>query len=250
MKRGARALAATLALGALVALAGCANVPPYAPPAVRVPPPQAGPTTMPPAVATNAPRVTATAPDTVPSRAAEEVLGTIPEPLKAEERVPPPSSPSGAGVAGAFVPAEPDSSGAVAEPDSARAGIPVPAPVPVLGDRPSPEIVTTPDTLSHAASAPTVPPAATSRRSPATPAAGPDTCWRVQVAAPAERAKAERYLAAAQSQLLVPMVIEKDRGLCKVRTRDCLGGPAADALRRRALQAGFEGAFRFQGRRP
>ena len=77
-----------------------------------------------------------------------------------------------------------------------------------------------------------------------------DTCWRVQIAASAERAKAERYLEAGRSQLPAPLQIENERGLFKVRSRDCLGGSAADGLRRRALDAGFDGAFRFRGRRP
>ena len=77
-----------------------------------------------------------------------------------------------------------------------------------------------------------------------------DTCWRVQIAASAERKKSERYLEAGRSQLLVSLVIEPEKGLFKVRTRDCLGGQAADGLRRRALDAGFDGAFRFRGRRP
>jgi len=72
----------------------------------------------------------------------------------------------------------------------------------------------------------------------------------VQIAASAERAKSERYLEAGRSQLPIPLVIEPEKGLFKVRTRDCLSGPAADGLRRRALDAGFDGAFRFRGRRP
>jgi hypothetical protein len=72
----------------------------------------------------------------------------------------------------------------------------------------------------------------------------------VQFAAWAERAKAESYLAAAHSQLGVPLAIEEQAGLFKVRSAGCLDGAAADALRRRAREAGFDGAFRFGGGKP
>jgi hypothetical protein len=81
-------------------------------------------------------------------------------------------------------------------------------------------------------------------------AAAPDTCWRVQFAAWADRGKAESYLAAARSQLGVPLALEKQDGLFKVRTSGCLDGVAADVLRRRAREAGFDGAFRFRGGKP
>ena len=109
-----------------------------------------------------------------------------------------------------------------------------PAPPVVLGEEALPGPAAVADTAPAAA--------------PVAPAAArPDTCWRVQLAAWAERAKAERYLVAGRSQLAVPLAIEKEAGLFKVRTSDCLGGAAADALRRRAREAGFEGAFRFRG---
>jgi hypothetical protein len=57
-------------------------------------------------------------------------------------------------------------------------------------------------------------------------------------------------MAAAQSLLLVPMVIEREKGLWKVRTRDCQSREAADALRRRAIESGFEGAFIVKGAPP
>jgi hypothetical protein len=182
----------------------------------------------------------ASAPDTTPSRDAQAVLATIPEPLAPGERIPPPAT---------VPPTLGDTAGAAAEADTGSAEVPVPAPTPVLGERALPEVVAPADTTARPLGPP---PAALQRPAPAgrETAAGPDTCWRIQVAAPAERAKAERYLAAAQSQLLVPMAIEKERGLFKVRTRDCLDGGSADALRRRASQTGFDGAFRFPGRRP
>ena len=78
----------------------------------------------------------------------------------------------------------------------------------------------------------------------------PDSCWRVQVAAPAEEEKAKEMRDAAISQLLIPMVIDLEKGLYKVRSRDCMSGAAADALRKRAASSGFAGAFRFIGSRP
>jgi hypothetical protein len=229
MSRGVarRALAAALALGALLA-AGCASVPPYAPPAAGAP--AAAPH------AASAPRAPAVAPDTTPSRDAQDVLATIPEPLSPGERVPAPES--------APVAASADTTAAA---DSGSAEVPVPAPTPVLGERPLPEVVAPSDTTTPPA-APA--PAAVAHPAPApgTPAsAAGDTCWRVQIAAPAEHEKAARYLEAGQSQLLAPLVIVKEKGLFKVRTRDCLDGPAADRMRRRALEAGFAGAFRFRG---
>ena len=251
MRRGARALASALALGTSLVLAGCANVPPYAPPGGHGPasPPAArevpgrriaasGPDSVAggarTATPSDAPQSVAAAPDTAPSRDALDVLATIPEPLTPGERVPPQE------VAPATVAAE----------DTGSADVPVPAPTPVLGERPLPQVVASTDT--------TAPPASPAPRALVGPAPVPgsgvpaaaDTCWRVQIAASAERAKSERYLEAGRSQLLVPLQIESEKGLFKVRTRDCLGGPAADGLRRRALDAGFDGAFRFRGRRP
>lgn len=246
MSRSARlrACAVALALGGLLALTGCASVPPYAAPAARGPasPPAtrevparwvtaSGSDTVGGRARTSSPQPTAVAPDSAPSRDALDVLATIPEPLAPGERVPPP----------AF---------SAAADDSGSADVPVPALTPVLGERPLPGVVAASDTtappVSPAPRALVEPPSATGRGA----AAVTDTCWRVQIAATAERAKSERYLEAGRSQLLVPLQIENDKGLFKVRTRDCLGGAAADDLRRRALDAGFDGAFRFRGRRP
>jgi hypothetical protein len=240
----------------LAILQGCASVPPASPPGqAGVSAPRGAPA-APPGVATVPGRATA-APDTVPSREAQAVLATIPEPLKPEERVPPPAAAPGPGSLLEPVAARAESTAlAEAETDTARAGIPVPGPVPVLGDRPLPQVVTAADTSAPASPPPAglLPPPSAQER----PRAGPpgsarasrDTCWRVQFAAPTERAKAQRYLDAGESQLLVPMVIEKEKGLFKVRTRDCLDRLAADALKRRALEAGFTGVFRVRGREP
>jgi hypothetical protein len=230
MSRSARALAPALALGALLALAGCASVPPYAPPTSRGPVP-APATQAPPAPAAPAPQPAAAAADTAPSRDALDVLATIPEPLAPGERVPaPPIS--------------------AATDDAGSAEVPVPALTPVLGERPLPQVVASTDT--------TAPPVSPAPRALVDPSRAPgpgapavaDTCWRVQIAAAALREKAERYLEAGRSQLLVPLQIESEKGLFKVRTRDCMSGSVAEGLRRRALDAGFDGAFRFRGRRP
>ncbi len=235
MSRSALGLAPVLALGALLALAGCASVPPYAGRAARGPAATPAPRETPAARPTPspiAPQPVPAAVDTAPSRDALDVLATIPEPLAPEERVPPPEVAS-----------------ASAAEDSGRTDVPVPALTPVLGERPLPEVVASTDTTS--------PPAAPAPRALVDPPPAPglaapavtDTCWRVQIAASAERRKAERYLEAGRSQLLVPLVIESEKGLFKVRTRDCLDRQAADGLRRRALDAGFDGAFRIRGRK-
>ncbi len=50
---------------------------------------------------------------------------------------------------------------------------------------------------------------------------------------------------AARSQLGIAIVVEREAGLYKVRTRDCFPAMVADQLKRRAIATGFEGAFRF-----
>lgn len=178
--------------------------------------------------------------DTLPSADAKAVLETIPEPLPAGERVPPrvpatrstptPSTPADS------VAAPPDSSKADGESD-----VPVPEPTRPLGERPSP------------AAADSAPPASPHPNAPAAPpssAARPDSCWRVQVAAVPESERADKLRSAAESQLVVPCVVQKEGALYKVRTRDCEGAAAADLLRKRAVAAGFSGAFRFRDRAP
>jgi hypothetical protein len=55
-------------------------------------------------------------------------------------------------------------------------------------------------------------------------------------------------MAAAQSQLESSWVIEREDGLYKVRTRDCFSEAVAEGLRKRALAAGFDGAFKVKKR--
>jgi len=93
----------------------------------------------------------------------------------------------------------------------------------------------------------TTPRADSTAAPPINGAAPPDTCWRVQVAAPKTRAEAESRKSAAESQLLIAIAIEPEKGLFKVRSRDCYGRAAADHLRDRARASGFTGAFTFAG---
>lgn len=163
--------------------------------------------------------------DSTPSADAREVLASIPEPLPPGERVPPPSSaaPADTGVASA---------------DTSHAGVPTPAPTRPMGDPgvwTPPPIDTTPPPSTPAA--PTSPPA--TRPSPARP----DTCWRLQVGAPETPEEAEQKRSAAESLLMSGFVVEKDGGLYKVRTRECVSRATALALRDRAIDSGFAGAF-------
>jgi hypothetical protein len=220
------------ALAALVALAcGCATMPPPArqpaPPAASTPTPpgpaapgpggQVGTTASGGSITINHRPPMAAVVDSTPSEDALAVLHTIPEPL------------GGSRAEGA--PAD-------------TAGVPVPAPTQPLGERP---IEALPESLAAPAARP--PAASAPAAGAAAPAAVPaDSCWRVQVKAPPERERAARLVEAASSQLLVPFVIEREGGLYKVRTRDCLTAVAANDLRRRAEEVGFAGAFRFRAK--
>jgi hypothetical protein len=177
--------------------------------------------------------------DTMPNADARAVLQTIPEPLAAGERVPPrvTSSPPAGGSGAApdtAASTPPDTVGSDAEGD-----VPVPEPTQPLGDRPRPAVRdTTPAAPSPAPSAPAP--------SSAPAVARPETCWRVQLAAVPETNRAQRLKSAAESQLDVTFVVEKEKSLYKLRTRDCLDAAAADRLRQRATLVGFSGAFRFR----
>src|SRR5206468_1365373 len=156
--------------------------------------------------------------DSTPSREALEVLGTIPEPIPAAQRVRPPPT------------ATPPADTAASQP-SPPSGV-------SEGSRPAPSPL--------AVSSPPARPAPGSPRG----SAASDTCWRVQVGAPTQREKAERLREAAESQLLAPMAIEREKGLFKVRSSSCLDRVAAQRLKERAVAAGFTRAFRFAGRKP
>ena len=227
----ARTALAALALAAALGLAGCAGMSPLG----RPPAPAAGGgSSAGPARGRPAPTTTpaAAAADSAPSPEALAVLGTIPEPLPAAERVPAP------------VPAPRDTS--VAHPDSlaadsaARGGesVPVPEPTVPLGERPGGAAAIPESAL---VAPPAVPPEARSARPDSAASGSP--CWRLQVGAPPEKAKAQAVLEAATSQLLVPFVIVHDKTRWKVRTRDCLTRREVDALKARATASGFGGAF-------
>jgi len=234
--RGA-ALRPALAAALLASLAGCATVP--APPVPRPAPPAAAAPTAPPpespqpgtqvgttasggSITTHRPAPVPAVIDSTPSEDALAVLRSIPEPL---------------GTSGL--------------PDTIQ--VPVPAPTQPLGDRAGTRAAAAlPDTLSAPRVPPPSSPGATAGAAPGvaagTTAVPPDSCWRVQVAAPPERDRAERMVEVARSQLLLPFVIEREGGLFKVRVRDCLLAAAANDLRRRAVESGFTGAFRFHAK--
>jgi len=225
-------LALVLVAALPASLAGCAARPMAAPPVPRPAPPAASaPVAPPPERPSPGPQVGTTASggsitihqapvpavlDSTPSEDALAVLRTIPEPLRGED-----------------------------SPDTVR--VPVPAPTQPLGERPGTRpTAALPESLA----------ASTDPRSPAAPpgvtagarTARADSCWRVQVLAPPERERAERMAEVARSQLLIPFVIEREGGLFKVRSRDCLSAGAAGDLSRRAVESGLAGAFRFRAK--
>jgi hypothetical protein len=184
--------------------------------------------------ATQAPRQPITAPvsDSLPSADARAVLRTIPEPLTPEEQVDAPDSTA--------IP-EP------VLPDTAAAdtvGVPTPSPTVPLGERPGG--ARDGAALDSLMAAPGSPPGAAVLPAPPAPArnvVAPDTCWRLQIAAPTDLAEAQSRKAAAESQLLLPMTIETEHDRHKVRTRDCQSLAVAQAVRARAQASGFTGAF-------
>ncbi len=180
-----------------------------------------------------APVRTAPVRDSLPSPEALRVLDRIPEPLPASQQVPPP-----AGVRASAPVEAADSLRVEDTTDSSAAGVPVPAPTQPLAQPSSPGLVM-PDTLPPPVAAPPVTTAPATHAAPGTNG----ECWRVQVAAPEQRDMAESRREAAQSLLLVPMTIETEGALHKVRTRDCLTREAADAIKRRAVDSGFVGVF-------
>ncbi|MEQ1833985.1 MAG: hypothetical protein ABL977_13095 [Candidatus Eisenbacteria bacterium] len=186
------------------------------------------------------------------------MLDAIPEPLPPAQQVPPPPSTDRSRVVAS--PRTPVRASEAAS-DTLRVGtpagdtvraeapgdsvsVPVPSPTQPLGNRPAPGLAM-PDTLPPPPNAPL--PIADPVRPvvpPASAAPGPnEPCWRLQIAAPDESPKAESRRQAGESLLLVPFAVEFQKGLYKVRTRDCMTRAAADALKRRAADSGFEGVF-------
>lgn len=256
------ALSLTLAL-----LSGCAALlPPVTPAAAGAsPPPPAASRAVTTGTSVTPPPARAVVVDSLPSSDAQSVLATIAEPIPAAARVSAP--PSAAAPPPAAVPSDTTtlaapadrdtaavaagSDSASAEPDtsrdSARAEVPVPTETRPLGDRPGAiERMLQPDTTRTAAPAAPSAPAASQSAAPAPP----DSCFRIQIAARGAKSQATSLRDVAASQLLVPMVIELDHGLYKVRSRDCLNRAGADALKARATASGFSGVFRFVGAAP
>ena len=262
--RSARMQHLALSATVVLMLAGCAPVPAQTASPASPPPANGAPAVIAREPARRESAPSAAAVDSAPSPEALRVLAAIPEPLATAQQVPPPpSTPLSSTPATPrrtpVVPAPeaafdtlragtpPVSTPAAAE-DSLRASeadtvaVPVPSPTQPLGATPG-GTLTMPDTLPPAAPSqaqepmkPAVPPGSSAPR-PNEP------CWRLQVAAPAEKPKAESRRDAAQSLLLVPFSITFEKGLYKVRTRDCMTRTAADALKRRATDSGFEGVF-------
>ncbi|MFM7232082.1 MAG: hypothetical protein ACKO3S_08860 [bacterium] len=159
--------------------------------------------------------------DSLPSPTALRVLARIPEPVPADRVVAPAPTPARRAAA-------PE-----AAYDTLRTGdVPVPSPTTPFTP-PPPPVVLPPE--------PAAPVAPTAPAAPAAPADG--SCWRVQFAAPADSTLAASRREAAQSLLLVAASVEFERGLYKVRSRDCMTREAADAVKRRATESGFEGVF-------
>ncbi len=198
---------------------------------VAAPPPAAAPHWL-------AVRVTpaAAAVDSTPSPAALAVLAGIPEPLG-----------PGATPAPATRPARPATPAKPAEPVvqvAPEAAFDTRTEVPASGDVPVP--APTRPLGAPTVAPPVAPPVAAPVVAPVAPPAAsapPDTCWRVQVAAPADRAKGKSMRDAAESLLLVPMIVDREGGRFKVRSRDCLSRTAAESLRDRAVASGFKGVF-------
>lgn len=254
---------------------GCAVVPEPAPEPTPVPAAQTPVKAAPVEVATTATgggitsrAESAAVIDSTPSSEALRVLATIPEPIPAAERVPPPDevmrryppAATGAAAAGSAMLLADASGRGANEADSTAADssaadtsmIPVPAPTQPLGLRRRPQPSAT-DSLLEAAMRDTTRRDTTARDSaaramPAAQQVHPDSCWRVQVAAPEDAKRAADLRRAAESILLVPMVIEPEDGLYKVRTHDCVNAVTANRLRIRADASGFPGAFRFKKR--
>jgi len=258
---------------ALLVAPGCAPVP-AAPGGAPVPPASGKP--APASPGGHEPRREGTRAgavrDSTPSAEALRALATIPDPLPPSQQIP---ALHASGTVTVRAPeAAYDTLRAERAPVDDSAAVPVPSPTQPLGTTLA-AALTMPDTLAAAppasvpakavasptttpamtpATTPAAPPASTAPASPPAaepaksaepPAAKPvaGECWRLQVAAPEEKPKAESRRDAAESLLLVSMVIEFEKGLYKVRTRDCLTNTAAEALKKRAVDSGFDGAF-------
>ena len=191
---------------ALIALLGCSHAP-----APQPAPTPAAPQANAPAP-TPAPEPQAEAPEPAPRLEASEVITTdelasIPDPVP------------GAGTA----------------PIEERPLNPDAKPLPVA---PSP--------ASTAAPRPSTPPPAAPAPETTPPETAPPSTgvWRVQVFASPDRAQAERVAREAAQTLGAPYVLTRDGDLVKVRLGSFVREEDAQALKERAVERGYPGAFR------
>jgi len=260
-----RELGLTLAALLAVSATGCASMATKpGPAAAGAPPASAAHVPAPthstsPGTAPSTSPATAAIDSTMPSPAAQRVLGSIPEPLTpAQQALSAQAAPVDTARMRAVAPA--------AAYDSLQAA-PVPAATQPLGTETSTvtmDTSTTAPALSAAGGAASSTAAAGAAAGAATGAAagaaaastasaapasstaatsGP--CWRLQVGAPlaSEKDKADSRREAAQSQLMTRLTIVPEKGYLKVRTSDCMSREDADALKKRAVDSGFGDAF-------
>lgn len=95
-----------------------------------------------------------------------------------------------------------------------------------------------------------VPPSVTTPVAPRTTTPAPPTSatetrrgWRIQLVASADRAEAERLAGEARTRLQVPVYVELDAGLFKVRAGDFVDRAEAQILRDQAKAKGYDGAW-------
>jgi hypothetical protein len=129
----------------------------------------------------------------------------------------------------------------------------IPDPVPGAGTAPIEERPLNPDakplpvapSKASTAPPPTPPSAATAPETTSPETAPPSTgVWRVQVFASPDRAQAERVAREAAQTLGAPYVLTKDGDLVKVRLGSFVREEEAQALKERAVERGYPGAFR------
>lgn len=202
------------AVFALAALLGCSHAPAPQPAPTPAPPSASAPTPTPTPVPVE---TTAPAPHLEPSELiTPDELASIPDPV----------------------------AGSSAAPIEERPLNPDAKPLPVAA---APTTTAAPPSAPEAApSATAAPPGATTpQTSPnAPPASSSSALWRVQVFASPDRAQAERVAREAAQKLGEPYVLAKDGDLVKVRLGGFTREEDAQALRERAVQSGYPGAFR------
>jgi hypothetical protein len=269
-----------LAVLALVAAAGCAPMTSgTAKPTSAAPPPASSTSAGAPAhESTPVPAPTAAGMDTtMPSADAQRVLARIPEPLTPAQQALNPSQDTTAARGRAVAPAAAYDSLQAAPVPAATQPLGTETSTVTMGDAPAASAAS-PAGTAVAPSAASAGGAATGAAAPAsagaaaaaggaaagaaaastpaasaTSAAAPSAsgngekapCWRLQVGAPleSEKDKADARLEAAQSLLVTNFTIVPEKGYLKIRTSDCMSRDVADALKKRAVESGFNDAF-------